>query len=437
MLIKLNRFIIKDLFRRCSIFLLLTLLQFNALAQDNLYARYTTTEAKNKTLKNLINYTIYKNLSLPLSDSTEENWSEAFAALELLLYKNSAINRKIDNAIASMELRSESFQRSLLELAYTNYSGVYTIQITSLLKSTGNAKIFAMCAEYILQRNTDSVQIRKIEELMSIKFPDKSDPIIAMLAEHISQIKLPSGSLVHNKFFVDLLNKNFLSREIVMYSFQRKDRNYPGLVLIRNAAGKFIRDTTGKIFNVPQLARSITNLPGYLTNGNTPQGIFKMYGFGVSSSAFIGPSPNIQMAMPGEMNLQKFFRDTTLRDSVWSKDVYGSLLPKNLREYKPLFHSYYAGLAGRTEIISHGTAIDPEYYKGQPYYPHTPSAGCLSTKEIWNGRRIESNQKKLIEALLKAGGADGYCVVVDLDDKKSAVTIKEILPLLLKAESVK
>ena len=96
----------------------------------------------------------------------------------------------------------------------------------------------------------------------------------------------------------------------------------------------------------------------------------------------------------------------------------------------PLYHSYYAGLIGRSEIIAHGTTLDPKLYSDKPYYPLTPSQGCLCTREVWNGKRLESDQQKLINALLKAGGANGYCVVIELDDKQSAVTLSDILPLL-------
>lgn len=407
-------------------------------AQDNLFARFTTKENQEKTYRNLIYYTINNNLAHALNDVTEVKWEEAFGALELLLYRTPQIDRQIEEVFKTIQIRSKSFQRSLLELAYTNYPSVYLTQTNALLHKTDDAKVFAMCAEYILQSHSDSLTLETIEEAMMRNFTDNSDnPILTMLSEHINQIKYSPSPIIQNKYFTDILSKNFLPGQIIMYSFQRKDRNHPGLVIIRNAEGKYIRDTENKVFNVPQLARSITNLPGYLTNGNTPQGIFKMFGFGVSSSMFIGPSPNIQMAMPVEINVQKFFNDTTIRDSVWSKDLYGNLLPVNLKSYLPLYNSYYAGLAGRTEIISHGTTINPEYYKGQPYYPLTPSQGCLCTKEIWDGKRIESDQKKLINALLLAGGANGYCVVIELDDNKSPVTLDEIIPHLLKAESLK
>ena len=115
-----------------------------------------------------------------------------------------------------------------------------------------------------------------------------------------------------------------------------------------------------KFLRLLNLHRSITNLPGYLTNGNTPQGIFKMYGFKVSMGNFIGPTANVQMGMPVELSLQKFFDNDAISDSTWTIDYYKNLIPKNLQDFLPLYESYYAGLAGRSEIIAHGTTIDPE-----------------------------------------------------------------------------
>lgn len=422
----------------CIFFLWLFFIQKEGLPQDNLYTSYTTPAARLKLYQNLINNSITKNLALTLNDSTEDNWIQAFGALELLLYKNSRIDNRIQYAFDSINFRSNKFQKALLELVYTNYSTNFQQEINSLMQNTNDAKTFALCAEYILRQKQDSSTLDNLEETIIKHFTDQPDNVfIIMLLKSVTDLRLKPGSFIQNKFFIDLLHKNFLQGQVVMYSFQRKDRNYPGIVIVRNKEGKFIRDSSDHLFNVPQLARSITNLPGYITNGNTPQGIFRMYGFEVSRSNFIGPSPNIQMAMPVEMTLQKFFSDTTIMDSVWSKEWYEKMLPKNLKNYSPLYNAYYSGLAGRTEIIAHGTTIDPEYYKDKPYYPHTPSQGCLCTKEIWNGKRLESNQQKLIHALLKAGGAQGYCVVVELDDKKSAVSIQEILPQLLLAESLK
>jgi len=397
-----------------------------------LYTSYTTDAARAKMNTNLIKNSITKNLSLPLSDSTEENWQEAFDAMEVMQYTTPFTESKVSHGFDSIAQRSIYFQRALLEVAYCNYPGKFFNRTKKLLDKTLDPKIFAMCAEYLIQNQNNEAEKKLLSKKIFEKFGDTAykNPVLFMLGTRLSKDNVQTHSM--KDVLNDLLSKNFLPAEIVMYSFQRKNRDYPGMVLIRNAAGNFVTDSSGNIFHIPQLARSITNLPGYLRNGNTPQGIFRMYGFDVSMSNFIGPTANVQMGMPVELSLQKYFNDTTILDSVWTTDYYQKLLPQKLKDYLPLYGSYYAGLAGRSEIIAHGTTIDPQFYSGKPYYPLTPTEGCLCTKEIWNGRRIESDQQKLVNALLKAGGANGYCVVIEMDDKQAPVTMKDLISYLPK-----
>ena len=398
-----------------------------------LYTSYTTDAARLKLKERLIKNSITKNLLLPLNDSTEENWQDAFDAMEVMEYNTPFTRSKIHAAFDSIEKRTIPFQRALLEVAYTNYPGQFHSQTQSLLNQTSDPKIFAMCAEYLIQNRKDSLLKNKISTKLFEKFGDSVfiNPVLIALQNRIDVKKLRITHSV-KEVLKGILDKNFLPGQIVMYSFQRKDRDYPGIVLVRNGTGTFIKDSLGNIFHVTQLARSITNLPGYLRNGNTPQGIYRMYGFGVSMSSFIGPTANVQMGMPVELRLQKFFDDSTILDSVWTIDRYQKLIPQKFRDYMPLYESYYAGVIGRSEIIAHGTTIDPAFYFGKPYYPLTPTQGCLCTKEIWNGKRLESDQQKLINGLLKAGGANGYCVVIELDDKHAAVTLNDILTYLPK-----
>ena len=406
--------------------------QISAQYDVPLYTSYTTDIARTKMNERLIKNSITKNLLLPLSDSTEENWQEAFDAMEVMQFNTPFAETKVSAAFDSIGIRSVSFQRALLELAYANYRNKFILQTNVLLEETSDPKIFAMCAEYLIQNKKGDYEKKVLAKKLLDKFSDTAykNPILFMLGTRLqpNQINKRQGHEILNQ----LLSKSFLPNQIVMYSFQRRNRDYPGMVLIRNAAGNFVTDSAGNIFHIPQLARSISNLPGYLRNGNTPQGIFKMYGFGVSMSNFIGPTANVQMGMPVELSLQKFFDDSTILDSVWTIDYYQKLIPQKLRDFLPLYNSYYSGLAGRSEIIAHGTTIDPKFYSGKPYYPLTPTEGCLCTKEIWNGKRLESDQQKLVNGLLRAGGANGYCVVLELDDKNAPVTIKDVLPYLPK-----
>ena len=158
-----------------------------------------------------------------------------------------------------------------------------------------------------------------------------------------------------------------------------------------------------------------------------------MNGFDVSKSMAIGPTTNIQLMIPYETSPRVFLNDPVVGDSVWTEELYKKLLPEALKDYLPLYESFYASKAGRTEIIAHGTTVNTEYYKGLPFYPHTPTEGCLCTKEIWSttdGKRLESDQQKLVNIIKAAGGANGYCVVIEIDDLQKPVSINDILPYL-------
>ena len=378
--------------------------------------------------KNIVQNTITKNLSLPLNEDTEENWQDAFWAMELLHYKSPWADTRIGLAFDSVEKRTTGFQRALLELAYTSYSNRFIKPVTALLNKSMEVKIIAMCTEYLLQNNSFTPAM-----LAQIKKPTlvKNGKDSAILWQLFNRIKNQAGQK-NSATIKTILSTEFLKGRTVLYSLQRSNRNYPGLAVIRDSTGKFVTDDEGNVFSVPQLARSISNLPGYLTNGNTPQGIFRLYGFDTSKTTFIGPTTNIQLTMPFETSLQHFFNDSTITDSIWTAAWYKKLLPARLKNYEPLFESFYAGMAGRTEIIAHGTTVDPDFYKGESYYPQTPTMGCLCTKELWSGedgKRIESDQQKLAVALMKAGPPDGYCVVIEIDDAQKPVTIEEVLSL--------
>ena len=412
----------------------------NCAAQTELppFASNATKENRAKEYTYLVNNSITKNLSLPLSDSTEDYWEDAFYAMELIKYRSPLTDAKIRSAFDSIEKRSIGFKRALMVLMYSNYTTEFKKNITNLFFNSTNAKVFAMCAEYLLRADKSSENIYKIAgtawEKNKVYFENDvaGSYILFQLFWQIINLK-DTGSNKANVKLSLLLTGNFLKGNTVLYSFQRKNRNYPGLAIIRNSNGSFIKNEKAEIFSVAQLARSTNNLPGYLTNGNTPQGIFRMNGFAVSKIGAIGPTENIQLMMPFETSAGFFLKDSTLKDSAWVPGLYQRLLPADLQNYFPLLQTYFASAIGRTEIIAHGTTVNPVYYKNDPYYPLTPTQGCLTTKEIWSevdGRRTESDQQKLVNAVKAAGGADGYCIVIEIDDQQKPVSINEILPYI-------
>jgi hypothetical protein len=411
---------------------LLTVFSFYAIAQNGAGLRFTGATKANRNLlyRNIVQRTITGNLSLPLNADTEENWADAFGGMELLHFHTPWTDGRIQTAFDSIEKRSPGFQRALLELAYANFPGRFPQQAKSLLKTCSDTKAFAMCAEYLLQHNEQPFSGLNLEERKRRLVRDEKDE--AIMKQLLARVNAP---IKKDKPLplAEVLGPGFLPNHRIVYSLQRKDRNYPGIALVRDSAGRFARQEDGSIFWVPQLARSINNLPGYLTNGNTPQGIFRMYGFDTSKTYFIGPTTNIQLTMPYEASLRHFFGDSTITDTTWTEAWYSRLLPPGLRKYREFYESFYAGKAGRTEIIAHGSTVDPEYYAGQNYYPITPTMGCLCTMETWsteNGERLDSDQQRLVNAVIGAGGPDGYCVVIEIDDGQQPVSINQILPLL-------
>jgi hypothetical protein len=398
------------------------------------YATNATAENRIKEYRNLVKI-ITENLSLDLADSTEENWQGAFYAMEFINYRSPWADGRIRLAFDSIEKRGTEFQRALLELLYANYPAQFKEEVFNIIGKTVNAKIFAMGAEYLYRlhdMNYALIALSGLKRQLLIDMIDSAESSRAIL----SMLKASANKKTYTnakKKLKELFNPEFLSSQTVLYSIQRKNRNYPGIAFIRDTLGHFVKDPTGNIFSVPQLARSISNLPFYLTNGNTPQGIFRMDGFDISRSMAIGPTTNIQLLMPHETSPQYFLKDTGLKNIAWSLDNYKKMLPKSLQNDQSLYESFYAGKAGRTEIIAHGTTVNPAYYKTQPYYPLTPTLGCLATKEIWSnvdGKRMETDQQKLVDALKKAGGANGYCIVIEIDDQQKPVSMDEILSLL-------
>ncbi len=401
--------------------------------KEDFFSESTIKTERENSLNKTINQTIIQSLNLPLTDSTEEKYLSAFWAMELIQFRNQTTDDAIKNSLIDFQNRSLAFQRALLEVLYSLYQNEFIQEVKSLITYLSNSKLFAMCIHYL----RDSVSVDTLKQL-TYEFESKfmrpeEDPIIKMLKYDL-QTEFRSENNVPP--LTDLLSKNFGSDKIVIYSLQRINRDYPGLLVIKNTDGKFLRDDKGEIFSVPQLARAISDLPGYITNGNTPEGILSIQGTDVSKNIFIGPSPNLQTVLPFEVNPIIYFHNLT-NDSIWNSDLYSNLLPESWKSYLPIYEAYYAGKAGRNEIIAHGTTIDPNFYKNKSYFPFTPSMGCLTTKEIWSeetGKLIESDQIKLMNVLSKFNELKGYLIVVNIDDKKSPVELSELKEMILLSE---
>jgi hypothetical protein len=380
--------------------------------------------------KNLEDQTITHNFQLPLDTATESQYREACWAIAQFLVKSPLIESGFKKLFLSYSQLGYETKRAMLEAVYATYPALFQTQVSQLITLEQTPKLFAMQALYLLRANASSDSKEKLIKQLVQQFPAyQQNNILSELYKYL---------LYHN-FYKELalpdLNQLFLHQQthklVTIYSFQKWNRDYPGLAALQQFDGHFLRDSMGNILLIDQLARAGSNLPYFITNGNTPQGIYSITGTEVSKNLFIGPTPNLQLLMPFEAD--SAFWHMSYDSSKEALLNYLQLLPKDWANYKPMQESFYAGKAGRSEILAHGTTIDPEYFKGFPFYPISPTLGCLCAKEIWNifnGQVQESHQLQLANGLMQQKNQKGLLIVVNIDNQDNPVSKKQITALL-------
>ncbi|HEY8972204.1 MAG TPA: hypothetical protein VIM64_24035 [Puia sp.] len=373
------------------------------------------------------------NMSLPLDSSSEDKYMSACWAISQFLIYSPQVATGFDTLFHGYSSLSYDTKKAFLEAVYAVAPQRYASQIRSILDDEPDPKLFSLCAAYLYRvdtstGNTNALKIRMVE-----KFPGYDTiPVLQELAGYLSYHTSQQRS--HPPDLSSLFAYQRTKKQKTIYSFQRWDRDYPGMAVIQGEDGQFIKDTQGRIQVFQQLARSGSNLPYFITDGSTPQGVYSIQGTDVSRTSFIGPTPNIQLLMPFEGAWDKYFHQDTAMSAPDSLQMYRQLLPPGWRNYTPMMEAWTAGRIGRTEIIAHGTTIDPEFFKAMPFYPMTPTMGCLCAKELWNpttGHPLVSEQLNLINAWLSTPAKKGYLYVINVDDKHKPITRAEVERFIL------
>lgn len=404
-------------------------------SRDSIYSDFVLYQRRVDFDRYMRNQTIAGSFAKPLDEDSEDYYREACWAISQFLFRSEEIKNGFAKLFAGYRSITNSTKRAFLEAVYSAYPDEYVKEISMLIDTESDPRLFAMQVLYLYRANQTEAVKKNLLQLLQTKFPDYTrqwllNECYLYLSSHEKFVK---GSLPP---IPDLFRYRKQEGLKTIYSFQRWNRDWPGLAIIQNADGSFCKDSSRKILVFQQLARSASNLPYFITNGSTPQGIFSIQGTDVSHNNFIGPTPNIQLVMPNEQDSVYWHKgyDST-KDGFTN---YLSLLPDSWRSYTPLTEAFMAGKIGRTEIIAHGTTIDPDYFKDKPYYPLTPTLGCLCAKETWNifnGRLEQSEQFRLVNTFLSTPGTKGYLMVINLNNQQNPVTREEIEKLVSLFES--
>ncbi|MEN8193880.1 MAG: hypothetical protein ABFS12_13745 [Bacteroidota bacterium] len=362
-----------------------------------------------------------------LSSANEKEWRSLFREIGLIFYKSDKVYRAIQEAILYSPSASLKFKRSIVETILILYPKEFSDFIENEWRTTVDPTLFAYTSQYMLNQNESITTRKRISNALITRFKNW---------ESISQLKFLNYYLMNKDTVTpvlrEVLHHPFMTGKTIIFSLHRKNRSYAGITIIRKPNGSFVKDENDSIFYIKQLAKSVSGLPGYLSQGDTPQGVFSIVGFYVSPTPSIGPTANVLTRIPYEVPTKLFYHGA-IKDKKWKLEDYKNLLPSSWRNYLPIYESFYAGKTGRRKIVMHGSVDDLNFYKDETYFPLTPSKGCLTSKEIWSektGKNIESDQTKLMNAFFSTGEIEGFLVVINIDDKEKDVSIEEILPFI-------
>lgn len=348
-------------------------------------------------------------LALPIGPASDAELPAALAAAQLFNTELAAATARLREALPRAASMSVNAQRALLSAAHALDPAGNAATLKVLLPELRTAREFAI-ASYALLR-ADASQAGFIQQELQARLAQQAEePRLRALQERLK----PAPA---NPAIAELLNAPLLAGYPVVFSLQRADRSQRGIALVRGADGRFVREPDGRLFAVPQLTLALSGLPGTISMGNTPQGLFTVVGSGTAASnPWIGPTPYLHAMLPVEADTATFFHGK-VTEPAWSEPLYEQLLPASWRGYAPFKEAWLAGRAGRSEILMHGSAVNPAYYAGSSFFPGTPTAGCLMADERWDpatGRLLASDQLRLTKAFTRDGVERGFLVVVEV-----------------------
>jgi hypothetical protein len=374
-------------------------------------------------------------LDLPPGPELDSKLPAALEAVALFNSEKPKARAQLLAALPTLPQKPPAYQRALLSFAHTLFWADAAPLVQPLLPQISTPREFAIAEYTVLRADAQPATRQALRAQLLASFPDwQNEPRLRALEHRLSVGA--AADLAQRPPLADLLAAPLRPGYPVVFSLQRANRERTGLALVRGADGHFVRRPDGSYFSIAHLALARTNLPGTITNGNTPQGLFTVRGTGTAqTNPWIGPTPYLTSMLPREASVADFEHADVAAD--WSEDRYASFLPASWRGYFPIWETWLAGQAGRDEILLHGNAINPAYYQGEAFFPAPPQAGCMIAMEYWSkddGSLLYSDQLALLKAFAVSGTDQGYLVLVEIDDSERPVALADVVDAVRAAE---
>lgn len=214
--------------------------------------------------------------------------------------------------------------------------------------------------------------------------------------------------------------------KIRLYMLCRHNRDYPCRLVMKDANGRWHRNSEGRLWSQSKLGLSRHGLPAHQVNGDTPQGIYTIDS--------VMPEANRQLVFGKYRRLILNF----IPQSRKEKD-FKSLMPNEAHGLSWWQEGMVARDIGRSLLRIHGTGTintDP----ASSWYPFYPTSGCIASREnLYDGVEYH-DQRELLDEMMKASGLSvsyaneanlkGLLYVVDIDSQETPVNVEEIEKLI-------
>jgi hypothetical protein len=281
----------------------------------------------------------------------------------------------------------------------------------------------------------DAIQfVSSIEEMsrLSISLSDSASDAVAEAQKEILSASEPS-KLSKNEILEIVLQTPDLAYykngeykdSLNLFLLCRENRNYACRFILKDIFGNLVRNSDDSLWSIPALAKSAKNIPFNKTNGQTPTGVHTI------DSVMLEANRQISFGAFRRLMLDWI---PTSKNDVSTK----MFLPSSQHSLNWWKRASIARDAGRLYLRIHGTGKLNSNRKSS-WYPHMPTSGCISTREGSYPAAEYTDQRVILDTMMRASQLSpiysnevklkGALWVLNIDNKSSAVSVKDILDL--------
>ncbi len=220
----------------------------------------------------------------------------------------------------------------------------------------------------------------------------------------------------------------------------RKDRRYPGRLVMKDSSGNWVKNPSGQIWSIPVLGLSSLGLSFYHSYGQTPCGIYKIQGVMPQADQTLeyGNYRRLKIEFLSRENegIGLKTRDDLEKSYLWYHPHLPEAMMKSNRSW--WHQANLADALGRKYLRIHGTNRKNSLRdRFRPFHPFYPTTGCIATLE-YNAFGIKQihHQRLLLDQLMMAQNLpvayenetqiQAMLYVCELDDRKFSVRLKDL-----------